>query len=178
MKRFFIAVLAAVAALLTPAGVGAKELKPFTGGATPALTLPAVGGRMHNLEQYRGHVVLVNFWATWCPPCVHEMPSMQRLKDRMAGQPFAILAVDMGETEAQIREFVKEVKVDFTILMDRDGKAIKEWKVFVFPTSYLVDKSGRIRYGVLGAKEWDDADALRRVGELLAETPARSTRTR
>ncbi len=143
-----------------------RELKPHT-GETPPLALPDLNGRVHRLEDYRGQVVLVNFWATWCPPCRAEMPSMQRLQDKLAGRPFTILAVDMGETEAEVRDFLKEVPVRFPILMDKDGAALRAWKVRAFPTSFVVDAEGRIRYSLFGAKEWDDADGLEKVGALL-----------
>lgn len=97
---------------------------------------------------------------------------MQRLKERMAGKPFTILAVDMGESEFQVREFLKDVKVDFTVLLDTDGAALKTWKVRAFPTSYVVDAGGRIRYGLFGAKEWDDDDAVAKIGALVAEAGA------
>ena len=171
MRKLLVLVLALTLLPLAPAT--ARELKPWSGGATPPLALPDLDGRMHRLEDYRGKVVLVNFWATWCPPCVHEMPSMQRLKERMAGKPFAILAVDMGESEFQVREFLKQVPVDFTILMDGDGATLKTWRVRAFPTSYVVDAEGRIRYGLFGAKEWDDADAVAKITALMAEAGAR-----
>ncbi|WP_333843645.1 TlpA disulfide reductase family protein, partial [Pelomicrobium sp.] len=134
---------------------------------TPPLALPDLSGRVHRLEDYRGQVVLVNFWATWCPPCRAEMPSMQRLQDKLAGRPFAILAVDMGETEAEVRDFLKEVPVRFPILLDKDGAALRAWKVRAFPTSFVVDTEGRVRYSLFGAKEWDDPDALEKIGVLL-----------
>ena len=101
------------------------------------------------------------------------MPSMQRLQDKLAGQPFTILAVDMGESEHQVKEFLKEVPVSFTILMDKDGTALRAWKVRAFPTSFVVDAEGRIRYSLFGAKEWDDPDALEKVGALVKAASSR-----
>lgn len=103
---------------------------------------------------------------------------MQRLKTMMHGQPFAILAVDMAETEKEIRSFLKEFKdspIDFTILLDPKGTALKDWKVHVFPTSFLIDPEGNIRYSVAGSMEWDGQDPASRIKSLMpaaAETRA------
>ena len=159
---------------LVTAQVLAGELKAVTARAAPALALKDLEGKTHVLQDYRGKVVLVNFWATWCPPCRAEMPSMQRLKTMMRDKPFAILAVDMAETEKEIRDFLKEfkdTKIDFTILLDPKGTALKEWKVHVFPTSFLVDAEGNIRYGVAGSLEWDEFDPTSKIESLFPTAP-------
>ena len=148
----------------------AKELKALTPRAPfSALKLTDINGRTHELSEYKGKVVLVNFWATWCPPCRAEMPSMQRLKQKMAGKPFAIVAIDMAESPQQIRAFTQQMQppIDFTILLDKDGRALKDWKVFVFPTSYIIDAQGKIRYSLLGSTEWDEAATVKTIEGLL-----------
>jgi thiol-disulfide isomerase/thioredoxin len=149
-----------------------RALRPFVGNPTPpSLTLADLQGRLHRLEDYHGQVVLVNFWASWCPPCVHEMPSMQRLADRLAGQPFHILAVNMAEPAATVQDFVRNrVQVHFPVLLDRDGAVLQRWQVFAFPTSFVLGPEGRIRYALFGATEWDNAALLRKLEALLAET--------
>ena len=148
-----------------------RSLRVFKGNPQPpALHLDDLAGHVHDLRNYRGRVVLVNFWATWCPPCVHEMPSMQRLKDKLAGKPFTILGVNMAEEPGEVRDFLsKIVHVDFPILLDRDGAALGRWKVFAFPTNYVVDKRGRIRYAMFGAIDWDNPDVVTKIEGLLAE---------
>ena len=159
---------------LTLNSVQAKELKPIAPRAPfSQLTLADLNGKTHSLADYKGKVVLVNFWATWCPPCRAEMPSMQRLKERMTGKPFAILAVDMAETEVEVRDFLKQMKpskIDFTILMDKDGQSIKTWKVSAFPTSFILDAEGQLRYSLLGATEWDEYDVVQKIEALLPPT--------
>ena len=155
-------------ALLT-GPVSAKGLKELPPKPAPQLALPELGGARLDLKQLRGKVVLVNFWATWCPPCRQEMPSMQRLNDKLAGKPFAILGVNVGETPAQVGAFLKIVPVGFPIALDEKGQHLNAWQVFAFPTSYLVDKQGRIRYGLFGSIEWDEAEAVQAIEGLLAE---------
>lgn len=147
----------------------AKGLKELTPRPVPQLALPALGGGQFDFQQLGGKVVLVNFWATWCPPCRQEMPSMQRLNDKLAGRPFAILGVNVGETPAQVNAFLKIVPVSFPIVLDEKGRNLNAWQVFAFPTSYLVDKQGRIRYGLFGSIEWDEPEAVQLIEKLLAE---------
>ena len=167
MKKFVALALALTLALPSVAA----ELKPMTPrGAFSSLALRDLDGKAHTLADYKGKVVLINFWATWCPPCRAEMPSLERLKQRMAGKPFVILAVDMAESDAQIQAFLKQMntpKIDFTILKDPNGKALKAWKVFVFPTSFVLDGKGQLRYSLLGSTEWDAPNTVKQIETLL-----------
>lgn len=167
--RLVLAVL-----LLGLAGqASAGELAPYQGGAgEPSLNLPDLQGNRHRLEDYRGRVVLVNFWATWCGPCVTELPGMQRLQQRMdeAGKPFTILAVDVAEPRHRVIKFIKLLKLELTVLLDQDSSVFSDWGGRVFPTSYLIDGTGRVRYQVLGPLEWDGAEAVAVIDDLIGET--------
>jgi len=145
---------------------GAAELQPWRGGPAPDLELRALNGPAHRLADYRGRVVLVNFWATWCEPCRDEMPSMQRLKEKLAGRPFAVLAVNLDEPEARIRTFLSRMKVDFTVLLDPGRAAAKSWNARILPASYLVGPDGRIRYSVVGELDWGHERVVGRITEL------------
>lgn len=161
--------LAALLLILLALPLGAAELKALPAKPAPALNLPALDGGRLGLEQLRGKVVLVNFWAVWCPPCRKEMPSMARLADKMAGRPFALVGVNVGESPEDIRAFLKQVPVNFPIVLDAEGQSLKAWQVFAFPTSYVLDRKGRLRLGLFGSIEWDSPEALARLEALLSE---------
>jgi thiol-disulfide isomerase/thioredoxin len=169
MKSILGILLLATGLVMLP--VQARELSIYQGDpAPPPLQLKDLGGKLRDLGDYKGKVVLLNYWATWCPPCREEMPSMWRLQNEFRGQPFRIIAVNMAETDAEVNTFLPDrMKRDFVVLMDRDGEALKRWKVFAFPTSFVLDKQGRIRYGLFGATEWDSWDNKQVIRKLLAE---------
>jgi thiol-disulfide isomerase/thioredoxin len=147
-----------------------RALSEYLGDPNPPpLALSDLNGHPVDLNDYIGTVVLVNFWATWCPPCVHEMPSMQRLKEKMSGKPFVILAVNMAEDKPTVQEFLAgKVNVDFPILFDTDGTALQRWGVYAFPTSYVVDKTNRIRYALFGSIDWDQEEIVSKITALVS----------
>jgi thiol-disulfide isomerase/thioredoxin len=148
--------VALVLALVCPMFTDAGELKPWTGGKTPVLVLKDLQGTTHDLANYRGKVVLVNFWATWCEPCRDEMPSMQQLKRKLAGRPFEVLAVNLAESEHKVNDFLRRFPLDFTIVLDRNSEARRDWKVRVLPTSFVIAPDGSIRHSVIGELDWAD----------------------
>ncbi len=163
MLRALAAALLAVVSLTT----GAAELKRWDGGATPPLALEDLSGKQHDLGAYRGKVVLVNFWATWCEPCRAEMPSIDRLRSSLKGKPFEVLAVNLAEPLSRIEKFAESLPLGFPLLRDRDGAAGKAWKAKLLPASFLIGRDGRIRYVAYGELDWS-SDAVRaRVAELL-----------
>ena len=161
--RFLCFALATVLAL--PAfAVG--ELKPWTGGATPLLTLSDLDGRSHRLTDFRDKVVVVNFWATWCEPCRDEIPSLQRLKDRLADRPFALIAVNMGEGAPRVHRFLDMMPIDYTVLLDPEMRATKAWQARLLPYSFVLDRTHRIRYTVVGEIDWSAPDVVQRIEAL------------
>jgi len=158
-----------VAALLAWPATGAAEqpLRLWYGGVTPALRLPDMAGRMHELSEYRGKVVLVNFWATWCTPCREEMPSIERLRRALQGKPFAVLAVNLAEPALRVRQFLQAMPLGFPILLDAEMAVTKAWQVRQLPASFVVGPDGRIRYSYVGELDWS-RDAVRKtIADLL-----------
>jgi len=162
-----LAKAAQVVLLFLPVCAPAADLKLWTGGPPPALALSDLNGRAHRLADYRGKVVLINFWATWCGPCRDEMPSIQSLKEKMAGKPFAVLAVNLDEPESRIRKFLSQMKVDFTVLLDPGRPAAKAWGARILPASFVIGPDGRIRYTLVGEINWDNEHIVARISELL-----------
>ena len=168
-KKQFNALLVWLCLLQAPV-VAAGELEEYPDMApTPRLALVDLAGRAHTLEDYRGQVVLVNFWASWCAPCLVEMPGIQRLKESLAGRPFTVLAVNFRESREKVWRFRNLLKVDFPLLLDVDGKTAGDWQVAVYPTSYLLDTNGRLRHVAYGQLQWDDREIVQTIEALLAE---------
>ena len=148
----------------------ARMLKEYKGKLKSSdFTLKDIDGKIHQLSKYKGKVVLLNFWASWCPPCVHEMPSMSVLNDDLSSKPFEILAVNLGETKEDMKPFLTKHKVSFSILLDPKRDLAKSWKVFAFPTSYVLDKNGKIRYSIAGGFDWDVPEVKNILNKLINE---------
>jgi len=170
-KKRIIDKTLSVTAIKIAEGKKARILREYKGNpAPPELVLADMEGRQVDLAALKGQVVLVNYWASWCPPCVHEMPSMQRLSEHFKSKPFRILAVNMAEDKSTIQDFLQnKVNVKFPILLDVDGKALKRWKVFAFPTSYIIGKKGNIRLALFGSIDWMQDDVIEKIKRLIEE---------
>jgi len=159
---------AAPAAMLAAVPASAEEaLKPWRGGAAPALELRDLDGGKRKLDEYRGKVVLVNFWASWCEPCRAEMPSLERLRRGLGGRPFEVLAVNVGDSARVARDFADKLGVGFTVLLDRDGRTTRAWGAKVLPASFVIGPDGAIRYSYLGELDWSGPEARARIEALL-----------
>jgi thiol-disulfide isomerase/thioredoxin len=135
----------------------------------PAFALTDARGRPHALADTEGIVTLVNFWASWCPPCVEEIPSMNRLAAHYDPTDFQIVSINFRESAATIQAFMARVDVDFPVLIDADGEVARAWRVFAFPSSFLVDRAGRVRWSVNSAIPWDEPAVLALIDALVAE---------
>ncbi len=154
-RVFFLFALLSVMLFTSFAAIGAPaEPRPWQRGVTPPLVLKGIDGKSYDIRQFRGKVVLVNFWATWCEPCRDEMPSIRRLSEQMKDKPFTVLAVNVDEPEARIRRFMEEVSLPFPVLVDDGMEAVKAWNARILPSSFLVDRDGRVRYIVTGETDW------------------------
>jgi cytochrome c biogenesis protein CcmG, thiol:disulfide interchange protein DsbE len=154
-------------------GLKITELKesPQEGFLAPGFSLQDLNGKQVSLANYKGKVILLNFWATWCPPCKREIPSLKGLYQLRKDKAFEILAVSVDRASiSKVASFVADNQMIFPVLVDPQGEVGngKYW-VRAIPTSFLLDKKGVIRWKVAGAKEWDGAEVLNRIDQLLAE---------
>lgn len=137
--------------------------KPFT---AYNFKLRDIDGKEYRLSDYRGKLVVLNFWATWCPPCREEMPSMNRAHKKLANDNVVILAVNVGEDEDTIFEFTGNYPVDFPLLMDRSGEVIKQYPVMGLPTTYIISPTGIVTHRTVGGRAWDNEQLLTELRRL------------
>jgi thiol-disulfide isomerase/thioredoxin len=117
---------------------------PWKAAPMPTLELRDLSGERHALADYRGQVVLINFWATWCEFCKDEVASMRKLQEQLGGLPLAILMVNYGESPSKVRAYMPQFSAN--VLLDLNQDATRAWRVRVIPSSFLVDADGRVRY--------------------------------
>lgn len=165
------------AVLLVILGVAAYNMTsaPKKGGTAVSditeealdFTLSDLEGNSVTLSSFKGKVVFLNFWATWCPPCCSEMPSMQKLHDKMKDKDFAMLAVDVGERKAGVAAFVDKNNYKFTVLLDSEHKVSSDYKVAGIPTTLIIDKEGKVVLREVGSRDWDSSDIIEKISSLL-----------
>ncbi|MEJ2662355.1 MAG: TlpA disulfide reductase family protein, partial [Desulfobacteraceae bacterium] len=117
-------------------------------------------GRPVSLSDFRGKIVFLNFWTTWCPTCRIEMPSMEKLHQKFKDGDFALVTVNLQEPASRVKEFFKEFKLTFTALLDADGEVGIMFGINQIPTTYILDKQGRIIAKALGPREWDSPKSM------------------
>lgn len=135
--------------------------------AAPEFSLATPDGTTIALAHLRGKVVFLNFWATWCPPCRTEMPSMERLHREFKDQGLAMVAVDVDESPRQVARFMEEFRLSFPALLDEDAEVAGRYGVNGLPMTVLIDRTGRILGKALGAREWASPDGRALIRSLL-----------
>ncbi|MEM7194495.1 MAG: TlpA disulfide reductase family protein [Pseudomonadota bacterium] len=139
----------------------------------PDFELADMNDESFNSADYRGKVLMVNFWATWCPPCIEEIPSMQALKDHLKDQPFELLAINMGESADAVRKFAEtlETPINFPLLVDETLGVVGDWRVRGLPTTIIVDKTGKVAFFTRGPRDWNSEEIREKIRQFMDETP-------
>ena len=164
-RRRFILSLGLLAALPSVWAQGRGMTLMSAVAPAPTLRLKDTDDKIVDLAQYKGRVVLINFWATWCPPCRKEFPSLGRVRKLFKPMEFEVIAVNVGEDPDSAFSFTGIT--DFPVVFDRDSKTMGAWSVRGLPTTFLVDRQGRLAYRATGGREFDDADIVATIKQLL-----------
>lgn len=169
LKMLFSAALWACVLILTVPVTAAERTMDPESGRPPAgdFVLGSTNGEDYRLNDLRGQWVLVSFWATWCAPCLEEMPTLERLYQAMAGEGLEILAVHAGPGGDKVGAFLEQAPVTFPILLDED-LSHGGWQVMALPTAVLVDPAGRRVYRAVGARDWDTPAMKTFLRDLMA----------
>lgn len=166
----FIVVFALAALLLLVQRGGKRTRIPQRGDPAPQFQLQSLDGRTVRLADLRGKAVIVHFWATWCPPCVEELPALERFYGLLKGKPVELLAISVDDTGAEtVREFMRKNGLTLPVLLDPDKQVAASYGTFKFPETYLLDRNGIIRDKVIGAADWTRPEAMELIDALLRE---------
>lgn len=137
----------------------------------PDFSLETLEGKRLRLLNLSGKIVLLNFWATWCPPCKLEMSSMEALHRRLGDEGLVILAINLREEANEVKAFFREHRFSFTALLDQDGDTFARYEAWSLPTTFLVDKNGRLLGKAVGYRDWESDQAIQIFRKLLNDTP-------
>jgi peroxiredoxin len=176
MPRALRPLLAVTAVVLAAFGyVHLAENKGYAlkkGAAAPPLRLPALTGGEVDLQSLRGRVVVLNFWATWCPPCVQELPSLERLHRTLGKEGLSVVSVSVDEDEGVLRRFVKEHELTFPVLRDPGGRlAAGAYRTTGYPETFELDAEGVVREHFVGPSDWATPEALEHFRKRLSPLP-------
>ena len=166
-----IPIILGLAIGLSPGGTDlwANDIRPDEGRFAPDFTLRTLDGKTVRLSEFRGKkVVLINFWATWCPPCRLEMPTMQQIYSEYKRKGLEVLAINIEpDAKEEIRDFMKELRLTFPALLDSEMKVTRKYRLIGLPVSMLIDRQGIIRSKDIGYHDWTDKESRKRVENLL-----------
>ncbi|WP_287496652.1 TlpA disulfide reductase family protein [Pandoraea sp. CB10b_02] len=152
----------------TLAGTSGGTLSAWR-GETPAFTLEALDGKARSLSDWRGSVVILNFWATWCGPCREEIPAMGRVARQYRSRALALVAVNYKEPPTTVAPFIARLPIDGTVLLDRDGAVYRRFGSLGLPATYLVDREGKARFWRMGELDWSDVGLHGHIEALLGK---------
>jgi len=160
--RFTLAMLLSLFALSAYANAPLKSIdRPL-----PTFELPGIDESVWNADQLDGKVWVINFWATWCPPCIEEIPSMNAAWEVLEPKGIGMLAINAGEDRAAVESFLQKISIDFPTVLG-NGDSLPNWSVRALPTTIVIDQTGQVVLEALGPREWDDAELLQQVIDLL-----------
>ena len=173
MKTEKLVVSVQSAAALLPVGLcfvvadSLRERVVSVGDRAPGFAVTTDSGKRITARDFGGKVLVLNFWATWCPPCVDEMPSLQAMAQQLAGKGVVVLGVSVDKNQANYQRFLQQAKIDFQTARDPEADISAEYGTFKFPETYVIDSDGRVRQKHIGPRNWLDADLVKSIESLL-----------
>mgnify|MGYP005834577397 CR=1 FL=1 len=143
------------------------DIEGLIGKKASDFNLKDVSGRVFNLSSLRGRVVILNFWATWCPPCRAEMPSLNNLYRELRNIGLEVVAVSTDRSVSPVREYLSKNPLDIKVLIDSDNRVSRQYKVFSIPTTFIIDRNGIIVERYLGEEDWTSSEIKKKVLDIL-----------
>lgn len=159
-------VISGFASLILCFGCAPKIPPPTIGEVVQDFELADLDGELHRLTGYRGEVVIINFWATWCPPCRDELPSLERLHRTMKDKGVRILAVSVDERYDDLELMSESFQLSMTVLHDAGKRVSRLYQTFQFPETYIIDPNGVLRSKIIGPRDWVDPAVIRDLVKL------------
>ena len=163
--RSVVSVLCALLVFALPALGGG--LPAFSGNLQRDIELPDVEGRQRTLDEFRGEVVIVHFWASWCTPCIEEFPRLLRMRDTLSDHPLTVVGINVAEGERRAFAMARRLGLDFPVLLDRDRRLFDAWGAQVLPTTFVLDRNGVVRYAAHGPVDWDRPEVIDTLRQLM-----------
>lgn len=183
--RWVATIVAGMGLLLLGESAHAREhllqamgMTKLPGEAAPAFTLPDLDGKQVSLQDFRGKVVLLNFWATWCIPCREEMPAMEEIHQTFQPRGLVILAVNLRESAEPVKAFVVQHRLSFPVLLDHSGSVFRAYAAFGLPTIYVISREGQLLSRGVGRRDWTRAEGKDLIQELVTGAAVESSRDR
>jgi len=163
VKRYFAALALSACLLATGCNTGSRP--QHVGSAAKDFSLQD-SDRKVNLNQFRGQVLVLNFWATWCPPCVEELPSLMNMQDRLRGRGVVVLGVSIDVDQAAYHRFLKERNVNFLTVLDPEQKVAGMYGTSGWPETYIIDRQGVLRRKFIGPVDWNSPEVVQFLSKL------------
>jgi thiol-disulfide isomerase/thioredoxin len=166
--QFFTKSILICLALLASHASHAQPFEAFETDQALDFSMQDLHDKRHGSGDYRDKALLINFWASWCTPCIRELPELMQLQQQYSGKALQVITINVGESASHARQFAKSMRLDLPVLLDRDRATFKRWNGKVLPMSMLIDGSGTARYRAIGDPGWFDLATLEVIDEVVS----------
>ena len=137
----------------------------------PDFMLHDINENIKELDDYKGKPIIINFWASWCPPCRAELPSMNKAWKKLKDEGIEMIGINIAEEAETVSDFIKQYPINFPVLLDESGEELENWSIRGLPTTFILDSQGRIVYRAVGGRQWDNKKILDKIRALIPHNP-------